>query len=69
MRVAAVAFSGLSTSTRVAILDALEKDELLDLCDLLALSPRSYSDQHSVAQQIASNEYKVLELEIEIHRT
>ena len=67
MNIASITLSALPLSSRTSLLDALEKDELLDLCEMLQLSPRSYSDTHAVAQQIAGNEYKTLEIQIEIH--
>ena len=64
--IASLTLSALPLSARTALLDMLEKDELLELCSELQLSPRSYSDTHAVAQQISLNEYKTLEIRIEI---
>jgi len=65
--IASFTLSALPYSARTVLLDTLEKDELLELCSELQLSPRSYADTHAVAQQIAGNEYKTLEIRIEIH--
>ena len=49
--IASLTLSALPLSARTALLDTLEKDELLELCS---------------AQQISGNEYKTLEIRIEI---
>lgn len=65
--IAKLTLAAFSPQTRTLILDALDKSELLDICDALGVSPTSYSDTHSTAQQIANLNWQTLKIEIQIH--